>query len=308
MTSKKWITLLQAILAVGLLAALIAFSGISKTIEYISKADAILVAASVASIAIANIAFAHRMKHILEQMGLRAGLKNVFLAHMAGMFAADLTPGKVGYFSVPYFLKKLNNIQMRDGLFATMITTIMDFVVKGVSVSFGLLIFISSFSETLDAYRLAILLVFPWVAAGALLLVISSSRVMRLLAKLPKLSALNDVNFKSRNKTALLMSATPQTLIIWLFSALSWITLAESLGFSLGLIEALIFPMMVSILFFVPVTIGGLGLAEGATAFLLTTTQGVPLPLATAFAVLWRGSMLVVDASGISTYLKLVRE
>lgn len=254
---------------------------------------------------LSNVLFSMRLKGALGHLGSNPRLKNVFMAHMAGMFSADVTPAKVGYFSVPLFLSKLEGIKKRESLFAILILQMLDFVIRGVAVVVGVLVFISHLSEQVSVFNLFVILIFPWLIVVCIAALLYSNRVFSLLSKLPFLSRLEGLNYKQADKNKIIFSALPITVSFIITSAIMWYCLGLSLGIEMGILKSIIFPSLLSVCFFLPITISGLGVTEGATAFVVSTTTGIPIAHAAAFAVLWRACLLLVDTIGIQTYVSI---
>lgn len=296
--------LLQVLLALVLLGFFIFFSGLENLLQALVSADLFYILLAVISYFIVNLLLAFRLKTALQKTGERAGFKQTFFAHIAAMFSADLTPAKLGYFSLPVFLHKTARVSRTKTTFSILTLAIPDFILKGIAViAIVQLLAIQSLPQD----QLFVVLLFPWLVILAILLFVSTDYWLRFFTWVPPLRALKEKGFWKLKKRGILLSSIIPTLLVWVFSAGLWYFTAQSLGIDQTIVESFIFPMVSSILFFVPIGISGLGIAEAATVFLLTALSGIALPQAAAFAVIWRGLMVLFDAIGYGIFVKLLK-
>ncbi len=257
-----------------------------------------------------NLMMSYRLYYLLKKMGHTVGFHHALSAHLAGMIASDVTPGRAGFFLVPYFLKNRTGCNISDGMAAILAPQGIEFILKVSGGFLGLLYFISAISIDISRTLLLPLGVggIAFLCVGTVILWVlwtGESRSYQLLKRIPYLSRFEADYANLKHKSLLVRRSVSVILIIyficWLLLAIQWMLIGYALGITqLTLLTYFLLHPLVTILRFVPLTVSGLGLMEGATA-LMFLLLGVPqgLTIGVVFALLVRLNMILVDCLGL---------
>ena len=85
-----------------------------------------------------NIVMSYRLHYITKTIGKKLRFKSVFLAHMSGMIASDITPAKAGYMYAAVPLKR-NGLDVETSISAILFCYISDAIIKVIVVVIGIL-------------------------------------------------------------------------------------------------------------------------------------------------------------------------
>jgi len=248
-------------------------------------------------------------------MDIQVPFIQVFLCHLGGMLYSDVTPGRVGYFTVPYFLKKRANVAYSSSLSAIIGLQSLEFFIKVFGCGIGLIfigfnienqiLFIVLLIGTIFLFIVAVLLgVIVWSekAEGIVQFLCKIPLIGKILAKLlPKFS---DFQQQGQKIKPVIPHAIVFTSVSWLLKGLQWYLIALSLNITgisyFGFV--MIHPLLTA-LSFVPITPAGLGLQESGIVIIFTLVFGQEAASSSAFSILARFYAILVDLAGILVFL-----
>jgi len=317
----------QVLVGVGILALLFYKIDFHKVAEEVRGVNIFLFALAGVSYLCYNLFMAYRLSYLLRKMGVGEGVGNSvslkfsdsFFAHFAGMLASDVTPGRVGFFLVPYFLRNRTGCRISEGMAAILAPQGIEFILKVAGGFVGLVFFagvISVDGSGAGGVGGASLLL-PLCVGGGVFLGLGAvilwvvwtaeSRSTNFLAKIPFAFVRRfEAEFqKMKEKSFSIRETVPLILVIyfvcWVLLAVQWQLIGLSLGVTaaeLGFLAYFLLHPLITILRFVPVTVSGLGLMEGATAVVFELL-GVGPAVGLSFALLVRLNMILVDCVGL---------
>ncbi|GFO97013.1 hypothetical protein ig2599ANME_1210 [groundwater metagenome] len=311
---KKAKILIQIIIGIVIIVFILNKLNLSDVAAALKRTNPLYFISACLSYALLNVVLASRLNYLLKRIGYSFRFSDVFLSHMGGMMAGNLTPGRSGYFLTPSLLKKNAGSRVTDGMACIFAPQGIEFILK-VGGAVAAIIYIS----TLPGISNDLLITAATGAAfllvvGILMLIIAfrdEKITSRFLGRLPffKNYVANLSSFKERNLgikenlNAILFF----TMIGWVFAALHWYYLGKAIGLELSYFDFFLLHPLLSILMFVPISPAGFGLLEGGAilVFSLFTISAEP---SMAFIVLVRGSILLVDLLGLKTVIASLRD
>ncbi len=246
-----------------------------------------------------------RLKWLADSMGCNASFSRIFWAHLAGMLFSDYTPGRSGY---AYFVVKARDwgLRARQGVRVFGVSLASDFFSRGAFAALSVYYLFGS-AESL-AFAAAFLLALSAFALWAL----SAKRrvVSALLPRVPsfgaKMSAFYGAVFRKRMPSRLLAAGVATSFAGAFVRGLEWMCLAAALGHGFAFNELLLFAAFNSVLTalsFVPLSVAGLGLQEGAGALFFSGALGMDLASAGALMVLVRLLEAACNLAGLKELL-----
>jgi hypothetical protein len=311
MKHKK--TILQFLFGIVILIAIFYFVNPAKLINSITKVNWIFLVGSMLAYTGVNLILMLRLKLVFDKVGKKMSLPELFNAHMGGMLASDITPGRSGYMAVPFLLK--DKVSLHSGFSAIFTNQLLDFFIKLVG-SIGALVFLAYVVELnptvlyLTISGILLVLVFTCLMAFALWSK-KAIHVVKLLTKIPLIgklikSILNEIE-EFQHEAKIMRSLYPQliglTLITWLLKGLEWTFIGLAMNFNLIFWVYLFIQPLITVLQFVIITPAGLGFQEsgGLVVFFLL---GVGAENAFLFLILARLVMFIPDLYGLPILIK----
>ena len=303
-------TFIQVLIGAGILALLFYEVDIHTVVEAITGLNLILFGCAALAYLCYNLLMSYRLFYLLGKIGTHVSFYHSLFAHLAGMIASDVTPGRAGFFLVPYFLKNRANCSISEGMAAILAPQGIEFILKVLGGFSGLLFFIAVISVDISRNVLVALCVggIIFLGAGTAMLWVlwsGESRSYRILRRIPYIKRFEEEYTKLKEKSFSLRGSLYVILLIylvcWFLLALQWQLIGLALGITkLNLLAYFLLHPLITILRFVPVTVSGLGLMEGATAvmfFLLGVPHGISIGF--TFSLLVRLNMIIVDSIGL---------
>lgn len=104
-------------------------------------------------------------------------------------------------------------------------------------------------------------------------------------------------------KKGILFKAFLYSLIIQIFGIISIYILSKGISLNISFMSLMIFVPIIILISFIPVSISGIGLREGAFVFFLGTI-GVPSHLSMTLSIVWFLSVVVASLWGLFEYLR----
>ncbi|MDI6886393.1 MAG: lysylphosphatidylglycerol synthase transmembrane domain-containing protein [archaeon] len=301
----------QVLIGITILTLLFYEIDFHEVLRAIKEVNILLFVLAAASYLCYHFFMAYRLSYLLSKMANKIRFSHSFFAHIAGMLTADVTPGSAGFFLVPYFLKNRTNCSISKGMAAIIAPQGIEFILKVVGGSIGVIFFI-----TVISLDISVSLLVPFCIGGciffalgvAILWIVWSgeSYSANLLAKIPlirkfkhQFDEMKENSFHLKGSIFVIIGIY---FICWTLLAVQWQLLGLALGVTeLSFLAYFLLHPLITILRFVPITVSGLGLMEGATAImflLLGIPNGVTLGL--SFSLLVRLNMILVDSIGLN--------
>ena len=256
-----------------------------------------------------NIISAWRLRWLAGNFsGKCVSFSRAFWLHMGGMTLSDYTPGRAGYVLVALKAQDLGLQQKRVGGRVLGISLASDFLVRGFFAVAAALLLVSALHSQAVLY------------AGAFLLLLSMAvlwacwrrnqfavKILRLLPSGERLASAYETVFEKGVAKRVLAKSVLLSVAGAFVRGAEWMLLAKALGVSeigfgaLGVFTA--FNAVLTALSFVPLSIAGIGLQEGAGALLFAAALGVALPSAAALMILVRVVESGTDLIGLRLFL-----
>jgi uncharacterized protein (TIRG00374 family) len=301
----------QVLIGIAILALLFYEINLHDVLKTIKEANILLFALAAASYLCYHFFMAYRLSYLLKKMGNAIRFSHSFFAHVAGMLTADVTPGSAGFFLVPYYLKNRTNCSISKGMAAILAPQGIEFILKVVGGAFGVIFFITVISSDIRANVLV-----PFCIGGGIFFVLgvailwivwtSESYSSNLLAKIPLIRKFkhqfDEMKENSNHLKGSIFVIIGIYFICWTLLAVQWQLLGLALGVTeLSFLAYFFLHPLITILRFVPITVSGLGLMEGATAIMFLLL-GIPngMTLGLSFSLLVRLNMILVDGIGLN--------
>lgn len=254
-----------------------------------------------------NLSLAFRLKKVVESTGCSVSFRNAVTAHLGGMILSDLTPGRSGYLSTPFFLKKISGCELNRGMAGILVPQAIEFLVKILGAFLGLLLLANvtaRFKEILGMSALAMALLFGVSA----LIILGSWSGFATRIPLPnfikrRLEGYSEQSMKTKSTIGIIL---PLTLLGWLLTAFQWYFVGLSLSLPLDFFHYLLLQPLITLLMFVPLTPAGLGIMEGGAVAILFLL-GIDPSIGFVYSILVRLSTLLADSPGLLPVAKSFR-
>jgi uncharacterized protein (TIRG00374 family) len=317
--NKKVLIAIDAVVSIGILAAVLWFIGIDKFIVELTTVDLGLLALSIVFLLVMDFVMAYRIQLMLKANQIALKLRDCFYPHMCGMLLSDFTPARSGYFATAAALSYNHKVPSEKAMIAILGPQALDFITKVIAGTLCLL-FITNYILHLDSGW------FIFLGAGLMcimiaimLLLMFSKRFLALFSfskKLPLAEKVYHMFERMQENSHTVIKMIPQLvgllLLSWTAKAVSWYFVAKSIGITIdiGVPEVLIYYFLqptLTILEFIPSpTLAGLGLSEGGGAVLLSVF-GVTAAKAASFVFLARIKTTLVNLIGIPETMKAAK-
>ncbi len=280
---------LKILAGTGIIALLVLF--FRDSISYILSANPVFFIGSVLCYEILNVLLAYRIQYLLKNMGIEAKFADVFKAHLAGMIAGDFTPGRAGYFSTPVFASSYS-IDSKAVMGAILSAQAVEMVVKVFGASIGI------------AYLLGLdelyLIVLPFL--------ISALAVIYLWTNIPpdfeKLRMIRKYARETKRNAVFILGIS---LAGWIVVGIQWYLIFKALGLDVSFFQSMILQPLGTLLMFLPLTPGGMGLFESGSGFMVSVVTG-SISAGIAHSILVRASTILADIPGIIEFRKESKE
>jgi uncharacterized protein (TIRG00374 family) len=261
-------TLIKILLAIFLIAFILYNLRIDVIIETIKEANILWITLGGLLLFISHLLIVYRIKYVLGKFH-NLSTKKVFWSHFFGYLIGQITPGKLGYFSMAYAFKK-DKIPYSLSSSVLILSQLVSFIVQVIFAGFCV-IYLASFVEA--AGIIYLILILGWVIAAIALTVIFMKyglwKLSGPIKRLPKgIKLVNFLNGLSKDFSNL-KSYVPIILILtifcWLISGIGWVAIGVGLDMDLPFFVFILLSPLISSLTFFPLTPGGLGIAEAGS-------------------------------------------
>ncbi len=251
---------------------------------------------------------AYRFKMLID-FKVKTSYKNVYWANLYGMLMGEVTPGKSGYFLCVLPLER-KGVKKRISLSCLIIIQVMDFILRGAIGIFAVIYF----TLYLQAIPLSESAWYIVISVGLIVLFLSgfyilmyTSLPVRFLKRfnipykekmLSGLDILHDTRKATRTRIWELLLLT---ILAWVLTGFRWVFIGYAFGLDLPIIAYLLLQPLITLVSFIPITIGGLGLLEGGVVKALNLL-GVSEGKALAFVLGDRVAVVAAEAAGIKEH------
>ncbi|AGK61670.1 hypothetical protein Asulf_01698 [Archaeoglobus sulfaticallidus PM70-1] len=295
-------------LLIGLIILYVIYSRVNFSLTSIKKVDvAGIVFASLCYMTL-NLLLSFRLKVLVNGMGCSIDYSKALQSHFGGMLLSEFTPGRSGYLSTPFFIKKLGGCNLNVGMAGILVPQAVEFLIKIFGSILALLLIFhhtEKFKELVAVSAISLLFIF---VISVILLLASWYNRGPSRIRLPKrlrfmanfLLRYSEHSAKTKDMFWFILVTG---LLGWVITSLQWYFVGKSLALDLNFYVYLLIQPLISSLMFLPITPAGLGLMEGGavTAFYLL---GVDASTALLYSLLVRTTNIFGDIPGIYTLLK----
>ncbi len=207
------------------------------------------------------------IKLLIAPLNKKISYWNLFRYYMFSWSAGLLVPGKIGEFSICYFLKK-HDISIGEGIAASLMDKIITFVFLLIFSLFGFFIFLDFYSALLSVMVIPCILVTFLVSLYSMRIrnIIKRFIPNKIADKFKGFSRL--LNRYAKDYKMLLFLNFLITGIKWFISFLVIYYMFLSFNVHVALGVVIIITAITKIIALIPISISGLGIREGAAVYL----------------------------------------
>lgn len=300
---KTAIQILQYAITLALVIAICLYVNVDDLADALTNINLVFLLFAVICYLLNNLAMSYRLKRLLGYAGHKVRFKLAFFSHMSGMLASDFTPARSGYLFTAYALDKYG-VPADKSLASITSTYLYDFTFKVLIGLLGLYYFYSTiYSPGLGLPLLLTIFFIFCLIMGYAIIMYPPPLLRKLGDRKGTIKKILDFGEQSRSiqrHSPLIVSVT---VLGWILRGLQWFFIALSIGGGfLTIADSLFLNPLLSLLSFVPLTPGGLGIQEAGIAGFLAFI-GVPGTVAITFAFVVRLVEIGVDAIGIKCIL-----
>jgi len=272
-------TLIKISLAILLIAFILYNLKIDVLIETIKEANVLWITFGGLLIFISHVMIVFRIKYVLGKFH-NLSTKKVFWSHFFGYLISQITPGKIGYFSMAYAFKK-DKIPYSLSSSVLILSQLVSFVVQVIFAGFCVIYLASFVGATGIIY---LILILGWVIAAIALTVIFMKHGLWKLSgpikRLPKgvklVNFLNGLNKDFSNLKSYVPVIFIFTLFCWVVSGIGWWAFGVALGMDLPFFVFILLNPLITSLTFFPLTPSGLGIAEAGSVLVFSYLGVLP--------------------------------
>jgi uncharacterized protein (TIRG00374 family) len=317
---RKTKLLLKLFFSLLLFVAIFYFVGFQKITALVLAMDPWLFLLAILSYILVLFAMSLRIEVVLDSIGEKVSLREIFPSNLAGMLASDFTPARVGYFFTAFSLSSSFGIKLEKTFLSIFGPQLLDFVIKLSSATILLMIIFGRLGADGLAFNLVFLLITlaAIVFSGLLVFHPPFMRRLRFLEHLPLASKcfsfLSRMHTYSDRLLSIKWKITGVTLLAWFLKGAHWMLLSKAVGFSimdnifLDFVFIMLFQAAITLIQFFPLpTLAGAGASEAGFAAILYLF-GLPLEVGVTFGFMTRVVMIVVDAFSLPMLYDFVQK
>ena len=289
--------MLQAGAGLGLLVLLIWLVGPRDLIAALSESDIGFIVLAMASHGVATALTGYRLKEVI---GNGVSFASVYFPHMFGYFMGNITPAKSGYLASMTLLKR-HGVSHEESIASALICQAGDFLVRIAVISCAI-IYLSVVK--LPPVVAVVGIITSAAFAGLLLLLVFSKRALGLLERLAFFGAarrflgfMSRMQEEARVRRRQLLFIVMVGFLSWIFTSARWMFAAFSFGIQIPIAAYFLLHPLIYSSGFIPITVGGIGVVEGASTLILTSL-GVPPVMALSCILVDRGVDMLFDLVG----------
>ncbi len=308
--------LANVLISLLILAILFYLTGVDNILRVLFSAKLELIVLAIGVYLILNLAMSYRIKFVLKSIGENVPLFGIVPSNLAGMFASDLTPARIGYFFTAFSLSSKHKIPLDKSVMSILGPQIFDFMIKVVSAGLIFLLITGKFNggQSLALNFIVLLAVFLVILFSGFLVfyppLLSRLSFFEKFPMVPRVFRfIRGMHQHSERILSIKWGIIAITFFTWSLKGLEWFLLSRAIGISLfdnvifDFLSMMCFQAAITIIQFLPIpTLAGAGASEAAFVAVLFFF-GVPVGTAVVFGLLTRLLMLTVDVLGLPTIL-----
>ena len=305
-SNKFWY--LQIIMGISIILFLVFTINVSEMSDAFYKSAGYLLLLAALVYAFNNIVMSYRLHYITKTIGKKLRFKSVFLAHMSGMIASDITPAKAGYMYAAVPLKR-NGLDVETSISAILFCYISDAIIKVIVVVIGILYLsqLIDFPSELQNMLGAGIVLSVLVIMCFLFFFSSMFSYGGVLGRSKFGGAIAKVSTESNKFWKIFPALMFFSIVGWIFRGIEWYLLAKAFELDLDIIAAFVLYPLTAMLSLMQFSIFDIGVQDVGVhqVFDLLGLVGSSF----LFVVALRSITLVVDSIGLidffsSGYLK----
>lgn len=287
-------------LGLAIVAALIYVAGAGEIFSSLAEFDAVLLV-PVFLLFVAALALGALNVKILLDAKLKAGFREFFPGYCLSWAAGSLLPGKIGDFSLGYIMR--GKIGIGEMTAIVLLDKIITLFLLSVLASVGVFLFAG---EEIAGFVSAGL-VLAWLGLAAFFIFFGGAKILEKLAPKKYAGGIRDFFAtlkyfiaKERKRVALNSAVTVLKLVVQsaAFTLIFW-----GMGVYPNPVDIMLITSAATIISFVPLTASGLGIKEGAFAY-LALQIGIPLSKSVANAAVSTALNYALVALALLAFLK----
>ncbi|MFQ6087388.1 MAG: lysylphosphatidylglycerol synthase transmembrane domain-containing protein [Candidatus Methanofastidiosia archaeon] len=301
---KVHVNILRFLVAILILSFLTLKIGVENLQEVMKKVNLRFIFLAILIYIFALFAVSYRLKLMLKNLDLNLGISQIFWCNMLGMLVSEVTPGRVGYLTTAYALFKKGKIKKSRSLSVILSVQVLDFSLRTILALAAFFYLFYTFKKISEIRFMMLLGISTLFLITFFLLILSTSReITKLVEHIPYKSekikeSIEIFQRLHRESLSDFTNIFILTLSSWIFTGARWIFVGNSLSLNLSPLTYLLLQPLILSLSFLPITLGGLGITEGAVAGIFVLL-GVEPEAALAFALLDRGVVFIVGIKEI---------
>lgn len=218
----------------------------------------------------------YKLKYILSKQGMNVGFLELLKLTFMGLYYGLITPGRIGYFTKIYYLKKSLNKKFSEVMPSVFIDRVLDFFVLICIGFIGSFLLLDKFLNT-SFFILIVLFGFVlsfWIFYNKK----RTSFILKHLYKIfipLKFKSIVKENFNSLYdnlpKKRYLILPILLTLLDWVFYFSAIFFIAVSLGIKINYLLFIFIYSIVIIISLLPISLAGFGIREGGAVVILSS-------------------------------------
>ena len=272
-------TLIKILLAIFLIVFILYNLRVDVIIETIKEVNILWITLGGLLIFIAHLLIVFRIKYVLGKFH-NLSTKKVFWSHFFGYLISQITPGKLGYFSMAYAFKKDKipySLSSSVLILSQLVSFIIQVIFSGVCV-----IYLAGSIEA--AGIIYLILILGWVIAAITITLIFikyglwklSGPIKRLPKGVKLVNFLNGLSKDFSNLKSYVPIVFIFSLFCWIISGTGWWAFGVGLGMDLPFFIFILLNPLISSLTFFPLTPSGLGIAEAGSVLIFSYLGIIP--------------------------------
>jgi len=298
--NPKFITIIKIIIGLGIFLYLI------STIQFSTLVDTFLQIKIIYLFPILFLVFfsilirSFRWQMILQRLGIKQSIHDLFKYSLIGTFFASITPAKIGDFSKAYYIWKNRKSHVDKSLISVIVDRVFDILTL---LFFGLIATIY-FPDIFYLFPILLSMIVS-ILVIIILVIFGQKHILNFISKI----FLRKIKIKSLKKSLSFFKRPSFINKLFCVTVLNWLTIFFQAEFlilafnqQINILQSSLLISMVMIITLIPITISGFGTREFATVYFFSLV-GIGITTAISFSLLWTffGIILPAFIGGILT-------
>ena len=298
-------TLIKFLLAVFLIAFILYNLKVDILIQTITEATIEWILLGWFLIFLSHLPVILKIRYVLNKFH-KISIKKIFWYHFFGYLMGQITPGKVGYLTISYALKKDKvpvSLSSSILILAELVSFTIAMILGGICI-----IYLASIIGTTGIIYM--ILIFGWIFGVVITILLfmkyGTWKFSGLIKKLPKgikiLDFVNSLNRDFHDVKPYIPVVAVLTFLSWMISGIGWWAFGRALDVNLPIFVYILLNPFISSLTFIPITPSGLGVAEAGNV-LTFSYLGIGAEKGFIFMLLDRSIVLLMSLMGLKVLL-----